>query len=110
MFGENDEDWAIYRKIVGSVISFALYMTSFQNTTAPSSDEEDDLAQLEEIEQKLLLHDPAFTTEDTHLAMTTRRSALMSAFKAHYPDGEIQGSTVDVFLICLFSLTLSRQP
>ncbi|KAI6153133.1 chromatin remodeling complex subunit [Pisolithus tinctorius] len=50
MFGADDEDWAIYRKI---------------NTAAPSSDEEDDIQQLQLVESKLLAHDPTFTTQHT---------------------------------------------
>ncbi|KAF8972586.1 chromatin remodeling complex subunit [Flammula alnicola] len=78
MFGADDADWAIYRKI---------------NTAAPSSDEEDDLTQLQAIEQKLLTHDPTFTNKHTHASITTQRSALMSAFRPSYEEGDIEGRT-----------------
>ncbi|KJA21851.1 hypothetical protein HYPSUDRAFT_41467 [Hypholoma sublateritium FD-334 SS-4] len=78
MFGADDADWAIYRKI---------------NTAAASDDEEDDLAQLQMIEQKLLMHDPTFTPKHTHAALTTQRSALMSAFRPLYEEGDIEGRT-----------------
>ncbi|KAI0056771.1 actin-like ATPase domain-containing protein [Artomyces pyxidatus] len=76
MFGADDADWAIYRKI---------------NTGAPSSDEEDDLLQLQTVEQKLLMHDPTFGDEHTHAAMTSQRSAFMSAFRPQYEDGDVEG-------------------
>ncbi|KAF9785906.1 chromatin remodeling complex subunit [Thelephora terrestris] len=78
MFGADDADWAIYRKI---------------NTTEKSSDEEEELQQLQTIEQKLLTHDPAFTIEDTHAYISTKRSALISAFKPVYDEGDPAGKT-----------------
>ncbi|KDR68668.1 hypothetical protein GALMADRAFT_230995 [Galerina marginata CBS 339.88] len=78
MFGADDADWAIYRKI---------------NTAAPSSDEEDDLSQLQLIEQKLLTHDPTFTNRHTHASIATQRSALMSAFRPSYEEGNVEGGT-----------------
>ncbi|KAI0757685.1 actin-like ATPase domain-containing protein [Daedaleopsis nitida] len=76
MFGADDADWAIYRKI---------------NTSAVSSDEEDDLANLQAVEQKLLAYDPTFTEEHTHASLTSQRSALMSAFRPQYEEGDVQG-------------------
>ncbi|RPD59335.1 actin-like ATPase domain-containing protein [Lentinus tigrinus ALCF2SS1-7] len=76
MFGADDADWAIYRKI---------------NTAAASSDEEEDLANLQTVEQKLLAYDPSFTQEDTHASLTSQRSALMSAFRPQYEEGDVQG-------------------
>ncbi|KAF8816730.1 chromatin remodeling complex subunit [Phlegmacium glaucopus] len=78
MFGADDADWAIYRKI---------------NTAAPDSDEEDDLSQLQAIEQKLLAHDPTFTAQQTHASIATQRSALMSAFRPSYNEGDVEGNT-----------------
>ncbi|KAJ3556891.1 hypothetical protein NM688_g1772 [Phlebia brevispora] len=75
-FGADDADWAIYRKI---------------NLAAESSDEEEDLMTLQSLEQKLLLHDPTFTIEDTHAALSSQRSALMSAFRPQYDDGDMAG-------------------
>ncbi|TFK81227.1 actin-like ATPase domain-containing protein [Polyporus arcularius HHB13444] len=77
-FGADDADWAIYRKI---------------NAAAASSDEEDDLATLQALEQKLLAHDPSFTQEDTHASLTSQRSALMSAFRPQYDEGDVQGKS-----------------
>ncbi|KAF5377282.1 hypothetical protein D9615_006449 [Tricholomella constricta] len=75
-FGADDADWAIYRKI---------------NTTAPSSDEEEDLNQLAAVETKLLAHDPTFTNQHTHAFITTQRSALVSAFRPLYDEGDVEG-------------------
>jgi hypothetical protein len=59
---------------------------------APSSDEEDDINQLQTVEQKLLAHDPAFTNQHTHASITTQRSALISAFRPVYEEGDIEGT------------------
>ncbi|GJE94232.1 actin-like protein Arp5 [Phanerochaete sordida] len=76
MFGADDADWAIYRKI---------------NTAAESSDEEEDLVNLQTVEQKLLAHDPTFTLEHTHASLTSQRSALMQAFRPQYDEGDVEG-------------------
>ncbi|KAH9005775.1 chromatin remodeling complex subunit [Lactarius hatsudake] len=76
MFGADDEDWAIYRKI---------------NTAAVSSDEEDDITQLQVVEHKLLTHDPTFGIDQTHAALSSQRSAFMSAFRPQYVDGDVEG-------------------
>ncbi|KAH9036638.1 hypothetical protein EDB85DRAFT_1939591 [Lactarius pseudohatsudake] len=76
MFGADDEDWAIYRKI---------------NTAAVSSDEEDDITQLQVVEHKLLTHDPTFGIDQTHAAISSQRSAFMSAFRPQYVDGDVEG-------------------
>lgn len=78
MFGVDDADWQIYRKI---------------NTAVPSSDEDEDLQQLRVVEQKLLAHDPTFTVQHTHASITSQRSALLTAFKPRYEDGDVQGDT-----------------
>lgn len=62
-----------------------------QNTAAPSSDEEDDLANLQVVEQKLLAHDPTFTEDHTHASLSSQRSALISAFRPQYEEGDIEG-------------------
>lgn len=62
-----------------------------QNTAAVSSDEEEDLNQLQAVEQKLLSYDPTFTNEHTHASITSRRSALVSAFRPSYKEGDIEG-------------------
>ncbi|KAJ3826572.1 chromatin remodeling complex subunit [Lentinula raphanica] len=77
MFGADDADWAIYRKI--------------NTTTTVSSDEEEDLAQLQQIEQKLLTHDPTFTAQHTHASIISRRSALLDAFRPVYGEGDGAG-------------------
>jgi hypothetical protein len=66
-----------------------------QNTAAASSDEEEDLMQLNAVEQKLLAHDPTFAIEDTHAALTTQKSALITAFRPQYPEGDNEGSFVN---------------
>ncbi|EMD41405.1 hypothetical protein CERSUDRAFT_109993 [Gelatoporia subvermispora B] len=78
MFGADDADWAIYRKI---------------NTAAPSSDEEDDLTNLHTVEQKLLTHDPTFSEDQTHASLSSQRSALISAFRPQYEEGDVEGKT-----------------
>ncbi|KIY51189.1 chromatin remodeling complex subunit [Fistulina hepatica ATCC 64428] len=77
-FGADDADWAIYRQI---------------NTVAESSDEEQDLQRLIALETQLLAHDPTFTEEHTHAALTSQRSALLTAFKPVYDEGDSQGNT-----------------
>ncbi|KAK7064825.1 hypothetical protein R3P38DRAFT_2826591 [Favolaschia claudopus] len=76
LFGANDADWAIYRKI---------------NLGAPSSDEEEDLSQLALIEQKLLLHDPSFTEKHTHASLTSKRSELISTLRPTYDESNTEG-------------------
>jgi len=77
MFGENDEDWMIYRQV---------------NLDNASEEEEDDFATLAALESKLLSYDPTFTYEDTYSAIAVKRSALMSAFRPKYEEGDIQSA------------------
>ena len=70
-----------------------------QNTNAPSSDEEEDMANLQAVEQKLLEHDPTFTQEHTHASLSAQRSALLSAFKPQYDDTDIEGALVEISLL-----------
>ncbi|KAF9007940.1 actin-like protein Arp5p [Cyathus striatus] len=77
-FGADDADWAIYRKI---------------NTAVESSDEEEDINQLQLVEQKLLQHDPTFTLQNTLASLNSQRSALLSAFKPRYEEGDVEGNT-----------------
>ncbi|KAG8690577.1 Nuclear actin-protein involved in chromatin remodeling [Ceratobasidium sp. 423] len=74
MFGANDEDWAIYRKI---------------NIAVESSDEEDDLQQLALIESKLLQHDPTFTPAHTYASLKHQKSALLNAYRPSYEQAEL---------------------
>ncbi|OJA15150.1 hypothetical protein AZE42_04698 [Rhizopogon vesiculosus] len=76
MFGADDEDWQIYRKL---------------NTAAVSSDEEEEFNQLQIIENKLLMHDPTFTMLHTHASITSQKSALISAFRPQYEEGDLEG-------------------
>jgi actin-related protein 5 len=62
-----------------------------KNTAAISSDEEEDMNQLQAVEQKLLAHDPTFTPEHTHASLASRRSALISAFRPQYEEGDVEG-------------------
>ncbi|CAE6513286.1 unnamed protein product [Rhizoctonia solani] len=74
MFGANDEDWAIYRKI---------------NIAVESSDEEDDIQQLALIESKLLQHDPKFTPAHTYASLKHQKSALLNAYRPSYDQSEL---------------------
>lgn len=67
---------------------------SEQNNAAPSSDEEEDLARLDTVEQKLLAHDPTFSIEHTYHSLTSKRSALISAFRPQYEEGDIEGEQI----------------
>ncbi|KAH8101557.1 actin-like protein Arp5p [Cristinia sonorae] len=78
MFGADDADWAIYRKI---------------NPAAGSSDEEEDLINLQMIEEKLLAFDPTFSLDLTHASLTSQRSALVNAFTPQYEEGDVEGKT-----------------
>jgi actin-related protein 5 len=49
------------------------------------------LTQLQNVEQKLLAHDPNFTSQHTHASITSQRSALLSAFRPIYPEGDYAG-------------------
>ena len=71
------------------------YCHNSQNTNAPSSDEEEDMANLQVVEQKLLEHDPTFTQEHTHASLSAQRSALLSAFKPQYDDTDIEGASIE---------------
>jgi hypothetical protein len=73
-----------------------------QNAAA-ESDEEDDLNQLQVIEQKLLAYDPTFTHHHTHASIATQRSALISAFRPLYEEGDLEGE-----LLCVSRITLDR--
>ena len=95
MFGADDADWAIYRKIV-SIFHDVLHSVHWrtimvQNASTISSDEEDDFNHLQIIEQKLLAFDPTFTAEHTYSSITTQRSALISAFRPQYGEGDLEG-------------------
>ena len=94
MFGADDDDWAIYRKIVRVILRINVSPAKVvlqQNNGAPSSDEEDDITQLQAVENKLLTHDPNFGIEQTHAALSSQRSAFMSAFRPQYIDGDVEG-------------------
>jgi hypothetical protein len=88
----------------GVLYKVSLYLTLYilrQNTHAQSSDEDDDMQQLQAIEQKLLAHDPTFTIEDTHASISTKRSALLAAFKPLYEEGDIEGRPLKRLLMAL---------
>ena len=109
MFGADDADWAIYRKIVSLVQFFRCTSDqSRQNTANVSSDEEEDLNQLQTIEQKLLAYDPTFTKQHTHASIISRRSELLTAFKPTYEEGNIEGNMISPFKCSRLVLTLYR--
>jgi actin-related protein 5 len=66
-------------------------LKSAQNTGAASSDEEEDLNRLQTVEQKLLAHDPSFTADNTFASLSTQKSALVSAFRPTYEEGDSEG-------------------
>ncbi|KZO99733.1 actin-like ATPase domain-containing protein [Calocera viscosa TUFC12733] len=82
MFGENDDDWAIYRKIQGA---------------EDEDDEEDDFSRLEAIESKLLAHDPTFDLSLTYAARENRRAALLDAFRPIPAENDL-ASTYQIWL------------
>ena len=49
---------------------------------------------LQTVEAKLLAHDPGFTIEHTHASLTSQRSALMSAFRPQYEEGDFKGGFI----------------
>jgi actin-related protein 5 len=63
-FGRDDSDWAVYRELGGD----------------DSDAEEDDLAQVETLEAKLLQYDPKFTDDDTMEGRARVKNALLNAF------------------------------
>lgn len=65
--------------------------TLLQNTAAQSSDEEEDLSNLQLVETKLLMHDPTFTLDDTHASLASQRSALLTAYRPQYEEGDVEG-------------------
>jgi actin-related protein 5 len=100
MFGADDADWAIYRKIVSSALdAVGPFFNPTQNTQAPSSDEEDDMQNLQEIESKLLAHDPKFTMDHTYASITTQKSALLTTFKPEYDENDPAGLYRSSYLI-----------
>lgn len=52
------------------------------------------MIQLQTVEQKLLAYDPTFTTQQTHASMASQRSALISAFRPQYEEGDIEGLSI----------------
>jgi actin-related protein 5 len=50
------------------------------------------MIQLQTVEQKLLSYDPTFTMAHTHASLASLRSALISAFRPQYEDGDVRGA------------------
>jgi len=95
MFGQNDSDWLVYRKVVSEVHDVTIHefiFDSLKNVDTPSDDEEEDWATLATLESKLLTHDTTFSYAETFEGISSRQSALMSAFRPKYPDGDIEGA------------------
>lgn len=63
----------------------------YKNTATVSSDEEEDLERLTVVESKLLAYDPTFTAQQTHASIARQRSALISAFRPLYEEGDVEG-------------------
>jgi hypothetical protein len=87
--------------------SVCVSLVYLQNTAA-ESDEEEDLSQLQAIEQKLLAYDPAFTHQHTHASITTQKSALISACRPQYEEGDVEGKLV--LSCCCFRLSTVHRP
>lgn len=51
------------------------------------------MAKLDVVEQKLLQYDPTFQQENTYASMISKRSALLSAFRPQYEEGDVEGHT-----------------
>lgn len=67
------------------------------------------MAQLQTLEAKLLEHDPSFSTEHTYAAQITKRSALISAFRPSYEEGDTEGTGHPLsHLFCLLSMIKGR--
>ncbi|ORY34334.1 putative actin-like protein ARP5 [Naematelia encephala] len=64
-FGKDDSDWAVYREIGGDDESEA---------------EEEDIAQLDSLEARLLQYDPSFTEDNTLEGRQHLKNALINAF------------------------------
>ncbi|WOO86060.1 Actin-like protein arp5 [Vanrija pseudolonga] len=79
-FGRDDSDWAVYREIGGEDDSEA---------------EEDDLAQLESIESRLLQYDPTFTDDDTLEGKVRVKNALLNAFVRGGTDGRYDSESME---------------
>ena len=58
---------------------------------AVSSDEEEDITHLEAVEQKLLAHNLTFFKEQTYSSVTSQHSALITAFRLQYEEGNVEG-------------------
>ena len=58
---------------------------------AVSSDEEEDITHLEAVKQKLLAHDPMFFKEQTYSSAMSQHSALITAFRLQYEEGNVEG-------------------
>ncbi|KAF8323091.1 actin-like ATPase domain-containing protein [Clavulina sp. PMI_390] len=82
LFGKDDSDWMVYRKVV----------SASENLDVPSDDEEDDLAALANLESKLFTYDNTFSYADTYEGISSRQSALMTAFRPRYPEGDAEGA------------------
>ena len=95
MFGQNDSDWLVYRKVVRDVYGALIHgsiLGLLKNLDNPSDDEEEDLTTLAMLESKLLTHDTTFSYAETFEGISNRQSALMSAFRPKYPDGDVEGA------------------
>ncbi|KAI9267470.1 hypothetical protein BY458DRAFT_437209 [Sporodiniella umbellata] len=70
-FGQDDDDWAIYREI---------------NREDESDEEEEDVSQLNQYESLLLQHDPSFSHDHMYEAMSSPTNTLMHLLtKGVYP-------------------------
>ncbi|WFD30559.1 Nuclear actin-protein involved in chromatin remodeling [Malassezia sp. CBS 17886] len=68
-FGADDNDWAVYRAI---------------NNAVDSEEEQEEMAELDTIEQKLLEFDDAFTRDNTYAAKQALKTKLTNTFLRGY--------------------------
>ncbi|KAI9455098.1 hypothetical protein BJY52DRAFT_1188584 [Lactarius psammicola] len=88
MFGTDDEDWAIYRKINTAVMSESL-------------GEEDDLNPATRRQAQAPTHDLAFGIEKTQAALIYQHSEFTPAFRGQYADGNVEAWYTSLFVFVL---------
>jgi len=79
-FGRDDADWAVYREIVSCRELRSCELISSKGNEEESDVEEDDLAQLQSVEARLLQFDPNFSKDDTMEGRAHVKNALVNAF------------------------------
>lgn len=74
-FGADDDDWAIYREI---------------RNDDDSDVSEEETATLMSLQERLILHDPTFSSSDTYDAQLKRKNKLTTTFlRGYYPEWDM---------------------